>query len=473
MRDDINIDKAPRMEATEAISRFCMGNIYPIAVCGIVFVGSITGLELWLNFAVMALGCAALLLCDSIKPFIICFISCYMQISLKNSPYKTDWFLTGYRLPIVIASVVLMLSAVICFAVKNKIYKRINLSSSPMLLAAIIFSAALLLNGVFSDGWSLKGLGFAALNAFVYIFAFLLIYHGFSEEDKPEELLKYISYVSMLVALLISAQMVHLYLTNDSIFQNGSINKVEVTLGWGIWNFLGVSLTVLIPVIFLGMHNNKYPWLYFSVATLAYAMAVLTMSRNALVFASLTYAVCVLVSCFKGKHKRAFRIITAIGIVAAAALAILLWSKIQAVLGDYFERGFSDNGRFLIWSAALESFKDNPIFGGGFYGLSVEGYYPYSFLPLMAHNTVFELLSATGIVGLAAYGFYIYKQLKPAFIKPNTDKFFLALSLVALQLQGLLDNFAFVLLPLFYTAVISAVLFKTSEQRIAPDEIRL
>ncbi len=448
------------------IKSFYMGPIYPALVCAVVLIGNLTALELFSNILLVILTVGSLLICDSIKPFIAPLCTFYMQVSLPNSPFypsRSDYYATGWRLPCIIISAVLVFAAIFVFVFKNRVFGRIKAESTPLLTMFPLLTVAFLASGAFSSEWSIKNLLFGLANIFVYVLLFALIFHGFSDSDKGEELLKYLSYVAMLIALVISAELIHLYLTNENIFVNGSVDKNQVALGWGIWNLIGVSLTILIPVIFAGIHNNRYPWLYFATATLAWLMAVLTLSRNALIFSTLIYAVCVIISCFKGKNKPVFRIITAIGVVAAVILVILLWSKIKALLGDYFDRGFSDNGRFEIWSAAFKNFLEAPVFGNGFYTLKVENFYSYGPVPLMAHNTVLQLLSSMGVFGIAAYVSYMKNLFEPVVVYPTLGKTFLALSVIIINLQSMLDNFVFNFYPILFITVATAVIFKIDE----------
>lgn len=455
----------------EKIENFYQGNIYPVIICLTVLFGSLSGLEVYFYFPFVIMSAGALILCKSIKPFLISLLTIYMQISVKNSPFypaRSDYLFTGWRIYAAASLTVILVASIIFFVIRNKIYKRISIESTPLLIPALILSVAFLLNGAFSSGWSFSGLAFGGANVLVYLFLFLLIYHGFSENDTPCKLIKYFSYISALIAVVISAELIHLFLTNENIISGGTINKTEVALGWGIWNLIGVSLAVLIPVIFYGMTVGKYPFLYFAAATLAFVMSVLTMSRNALIFSTLIYAVCVLIFCFKGKFKKQFRIITAVGIVAVILFAVLFWDKIQTLLSDYFERGFSDNGRFDIWRAAFANFVKSPIFGSGFYSLSVENFYSFGPVPLMAHNTVLELLSAMGLFGLLAYICYAAAICRPIFCRPTLMKTMLALSLATLMAESMLDNFVFNFYPMFYFSAAAAIIFKADSEK-CPD----
>ena len=459
----------------DTVRAFYLSNYYPIFISLLVLVGSITGFEYYLNILNTALMVASLFLVKSPRPFVFSLCTYIYQLSIKNAPegypyephlISSGYYFSGWRIYISVAVVASIFIGVIYYFIKHGIYKKLSFKKTPMLAAVIAFSSALMLNGVFGEGWTMQNLLFGFANAFVYSFLFVFLYYAF-EEEGTAELAKYIAYISMLMALVISGELIHLFLTSETVFVDGSINKVGVALGWGIWNLIAVSLAVLIPMLFYGMMHNRYPWLYFGTATLAYVMSVLTMSRNALIFSTLTYGVCVIISCFVGKNKRVFRVIVACGVVAVSLGSVLLWDKISALLSDYIERGFSDNGRYALWSAAFENFLKAPVFGNGFYSFNVDTAV-FGPLPKMAHNTVLELLSATGVVGLFAYGYYRVKTLLPALVRPNIMKTMLAMSVLVLAFESLLDNFVFNIYPVFYYTLVIVALQKAKvEERDA------
>ena len=444
---------------------FYMGNVYPALIAMLVLIGSVFGIEIVTYPVHTLLLFGAFLISKSIKPILISLLTYVMQVSVGNSPFYpnySDYYYTGWRLSFLIIMGALTLVGILFFFFKNKIYLKVNFKETPMLLPILILSSAFLLNGALSGTWVLGSLLFGVANVVAYFFVFLMIYHGLRDES-AEEFSSYFSYISVLICLVISAEVIGNLITNENAIVNGAINKVEMALGWGIWNLVGVSLAVLIPVIFYGVFNSKYPWLYFIAATLAWIMAVITMSRNALIFSTIAYAACVIIACFKGKNKKIFRIIVAIGIAIAILIAIVFWSKIYAVFSDYFSRGLSDNGRYKLWRAAFYNFLDSPIFGGGFYGFDVE---TDVFGPLakQAHNTVLQLLSAMGIFGLLAYAYYRYKTALFVFKRPSLTKTLMAISIGVLLLSSLLDNFVFNVYPVFYYTVALTIIIKAEEK---------
>ncbi len=449
----------------DKIKSFCEGPIYPIVIGVIVAIGSITGLELAFYFVFAALACMSFAVSDTARPLVVNLCTFIFQISVKNSPFYpnySNYYSSGWRLPVLIISAVVIVGFLVYFIVRNELYKGLSIRKTPLLLPLLIFSAALLLNGAFSGVWSYKNLIYSGAQIIVFLFVFLLIYQGF-KNDKADALGSYFAYLSMIMALIISAEVIALYLTSDNIFIDGSINKVGVALGWGIWNLVGISAVVLIPMNFYGMAKNKYPWLYFGVATLIWLVSILSMSRNALIFGTLSYGACVLIFSFVGERKKIFRIIVLIGLACAALFAIVFFDKIYSLFKDFFDRGLSDNGRYALWSAAFKNFLEAPVFGKGFYGFNT-AVDTFGALPESAHNTVLQLLSAGGIVSLLAYAFYRFKTVIPFVKKPCLLKTMLGISVLALLFGSLLDNFIFDIYPTFYMSVALAIVFRKFDE---------
>ena len=212
---------------------------------------------------------------------------------------------------------------------------------------------------------------------------------------------------------------------------------------------------------------------YFVLATLTFFGAVLTLSRNAILFGGAAYAACVLICCFKGNNKKLFRIVAAVGLVLAMLAAVLMWDKITLVLKDLFDRGLSDNGRFKLWAMGIENFLKAPLFGNGYYSLEVTENVVITthFLPKMAHNTIVQILSSMGVAGICAYGFYRYKTLIPFLKRPTAAKTVLLISVLVLLGGSLLDNFIFRFYNIFHYSAALAIAFRLYEDE--QDEIRV
>ena len=145
------------------------------------------------------------------------------------------------------------------------------------------------------------------------------------------------------------------------------------------------------------------------------AALLLTGKRGVLIWSIIAVTVTYMVS---DKFKVS-TIVRFILIVAVVTLSMYLLSfKIPAITYVFsrFQKAGEDNAsleRFEMWKMAIEKFKDNPIFGNGFW--KFRQYYSESDLSkiyhhnderyqnLNAHNVYLQLLCETGVVGLALY----------------------------------------------------------------------
>ena len=440
---------------------FFEGKIYPLLVCLLVLVGHITSLELWLSIPNVVLVAVALVRAKSIRPFIPFACTLIFSVSVKygpGTPSYSDYYFTGYRLPIVIILFLIIFGAMGYYAVKNRIFRDINLLKTPLLLPLIILSVAFLLNGAFSPTWDVSDLLLGCCEALIYTVLFLFFYFAIREEKK-EELIDYVIYVSGTIALLLILECAALFITTDGIFEGGSIVKEKVLLGWGLWNTIGVCLTVLIPVLFLGYLRSRYGGLYLMLATLTLLCAALTQSRNAIIFGSVVYVICLGISLFYGKRRLWTLTFVGLLLVVAGLADTFLGGKITALLGDVLSRGFSDNGRFDLWGQGIDNFLSYPIFGKGFFTTVSDS---ANFLPTMVHQTFIQFLSAMGIFGLLAYLYYRVSSAIPLFRKPSLEKTMLALSIGVLLAESLLDNFIFYFIPIIYYSLILAIIHRDS-----------
>lgn len=454
---------------------FYDGKLYPLLVATLVTLGAIFSLELISCTIISILFVGAALISTSVKPFIITFVTYIMQISLKHSPSEvisniygdgnTDYYFTSYRIWLIAICIGSMVFACGYFFIKNKCYKRIRLKDDKLLLGALALTLAFLLGGAFTDGW-LISLPHACLQSATYLVVYLLFAYGFSENDTRGGLIDYFSYISLLSSGVIITQMIVLFIRSDIIFTDGGINKEGVMLGFSIWTLIGIMLAMLIPMIFYGaMKGGRCAVVYFIGATLTWIFALLSMSRNAQLFSTLAYGACVLISAFKAKNKLFYRVLTCVGAVGVVGCVILLYDKIPELISSFLD----DNGRGEHASIAITNFLHAPVFGVGFSGFELHEklnpfYAPMGPWPAMAHNTVLELMSALGVFGVLAYGFYRAVSLIPLFKKPTLGKTTLFIGVFVILLSSLLDNFVFDVYPMLYSIIALSIVHARLEE---------
>jgi len=462
------MEKSARLvNIKENLKKFFNSPLYPMLVGAMMLLAHVFGIELYVHFVNAPLCALAFLVCDSIKPFIVVLCTFVFQASRLTLDCNIDTannFYSGWRIALAIVAVGFVLICAVYFYIKHKKISPEKLKSLPMLPAAAFLSLAFLLNGAFSAGWSFGTLSYGAIQVLCFFVLFYLFLLGFDGEDR-EELVRYFALVTAVIASVLVLEVGWLYISNDELFVNGAIVKEEVQFGWGNWNTMGQQLVMTIPMLFYGVMKCRFPWIYFGIATLATLGAVLTLSRNALIFAVLTYCACCVIACFFGRMKKAFRVLIPLGILGLVLFAVIFREKILNLLDDYVNRGLSDNGRFDLWREGLEGFLEAPIFGKGFYGLYPEFEFTGGVFPWMAHNTVVELLGALGIFGLVAYLFYRFETVRIFVCRPSLEKTLLGMSMLTIILGSLLDNFLFYVQPMFYYSIALAIAYKLSEEK--------
>ena len=145
-----------------------------------------------------------------------------------------------------------------------------------------------------------------------------------------------------------------------------------------------------------------------------------------------------------------------LGAIVLLALP-LVFDKVVALLNNFLQKGFDDNGRYDLWVSAWDAFLRSPIFGSGFYDVvRVEGnWHLLESLPDMCHNTILQVLGMSGIVGILAYGYHRFETVKLVVVKRNPIKMFLGICILGFLLFGLLDVVFFIAYPnMIYTLML-------------------
>ncbi len=461
-----------KLDGIEALRKFFMGPLYPLFVALLTLVGHLFALDVITNLLGMLAVSLAFLVCRTARPFIPFSCMYIFQMSVKYAPGVptfSDYYMTGWRLPLIIAAYSLFILTLVFFAVRNKIFVGMNFKNTKLFLPLAVLFAALTLSGVFSTSWSLGALGFGALVG-VFMFSLFLVFYRGMRTEKRGEIIDYFVYVSLVTLVVLLIQVAYC-VTFGGAFSGGEIIKEKMVFGWGIWSYMGYALVVLIPVMFVGAFRSaKYSWGYFAAAVAAFIGAFLTMSRNAWLAGFAALAFCILFSAFVGRHKVAYRIISGVGVLGCAAFLILFRDKVPGLVSALF----NDNGRYELWSLGFKNFLSSPIFGTGFFGL----HYPEDsvyflgagFLPELAHQTFVELLSAGGLFALGAYVYYRVMTFCHVLKRPNAVRVLLFVSALIMPIMSLVENYMFSFWPVIHYTVALAICYLDCDNQNAEKE---
>lgn len=469
------MDNLTRDRVKMRFLRFFEGKTYPAIVSALAIVSSIFAVEIFLLPTLAALFFLASIFSRTARPLIITFIAAPLYISAWHSPSHTvstvygsgesDYLFTGWRFLILTLSAILITLGALLFFFKNKCYKRISLSRDKILAPALLLSVSFLLGGLLCK-WYINGLVLAFAEACVFLLAYCFFAYGFSEDERADDLMNYFSYISCLVAITVIIQLLHLFLTSDIVFIGG-INKEGIMLGWGIWTLIGITLAMQIPAIFYGsLRGGAAGFFSFALATLTLVFAILSMSRAAQLISLAVYVLSVCICAYKARNRLFYKIFSIVLLASLISVAIIFFDKIPSVISSFFD----DNGRAEHAKIALDNFRSFPLFGVGFSGFEMisslpESLAPMGPLPAMAHNTLLELLSATGVLGVAAYLLYRVATVVPVLKKRTLSGIFALASSSVVLVGGLVDNFPFDIYPMFYSLIALAIAHRTGENR--------
>ena len=465
-------------EKYKSSSNIFMGCLYPLIVAALVLAGSLTGLEVYFGMVNIILVSVALVISNTIKPFLFFLITFAYQMPAVHL-YPSDYYTTGARPYLLIGSLVILAAALVTFIVKNGIFYRSKVTKIPLFIPLCVLSVGMLLNGIGSGDYKPMNFVWAVLMMLVYFFLYIVVYLGLKYDD-PYELVQYFTYITLLTSWILIIQMGKIYFV-DGVLVNGALDRGKIVTGYGVCTLIGFHISTLIPVNFYGFMRGKMPALSLITAILVWIASIATTSRNAAIFSTIYFIFCLIYSMMEGERVRGARIFGAsLGGILLLLIAFFgfyyanpnlvpngvlgsLINNVNGIVRQYIDRGMGSSGRTDIWKHCVQIFKENPIFGTGFFGMQVSPQFvPEEFIPEYAHNTFFELIGATGIVGTLAYGFYRIATIKHVFDKFSLERFMLILGASVLALESLLDNYVFQVYTTFYYVIafaISALLY--------------
>ncbi len=433
---------------------FLVNLLYPPLVALLVLLGHLTGQEIIFGAINILFFSLSLWFVDSAKHTLIFAATFVYQISPGHEPAvpsNSDYFFTGARPFIIALLAIALISSFVAYVIRTEAYRDVSIRKCPLLLSMLLLAAAFIMNGFFSDKHSGADLWFGIAEAFAYFAFFFLFYFAFRKEDL-EGIDGYVCYCTLWIAAIILIQLAHLFLTKDVFRDDGAIIVTSIRLGWGVSTVIGAALAVLIPILLYGAMRRRLPLLYFAMAFLALIGCFFSMSRMALGVGALFFVIGVLIGCFCGERKTMFQIVTIAMVLCIIVVLIGYYEKLYRLFAIYFEKGFTSSGRWALWEKCVNGFFDHPLFGAGFFGLELG-----KTVSNLAHNTIFQILGACGMVGIVAYLIYRIETIFIFAKSPSLFKTMMGLSAAALVVASLLDVFLFSFFPMIYHSALLAL----------------
>lgn len=443
------------------INGFFDGRLYPVAVAVFVFIVHCLGLDaagfLTLSAAIAFVNVFG----KDTRPMMTTALFIVMCVSMQNTPgygygSESDYYSRPSTVAIIAVCAVLILGSAIFRIIADgkvkELFRRRALS-----IGVLAFVAAIALGGAFTEYYRVGNL-LVALTMFggmLFAYAFWSV-----TTERRDDNFVYLSRVCVLVALEAIAQIAFLYAVKfdfgDSL--NGSW-KGELVVGWSVSNSIGELIGFMLPFSFYLMYKQKGGFWYFFVVIASMIAIYFTLSRCALLFSLPLLVIGSVVNCAGGANKKQTRILVFVTLAALCVAIIALTESGTAykLMQFFLETKLNDRGRFEIWSEMFGYFKEFPLLGTGFsrYMLAYGKITPFHG---MAHNTIVQVISSTGVVGTLAYAFHRYETVKLFVKKPSVDKCFMGAAVLAFLLMSLLDSiFFYANFTVFYTAILTIV----------------
>lgn len=449
VRDFLNENKN-----IQSLRRFYGGELYLAIVALATVVAYCFSIELLIAPILIIFCSAGLIISKDFKPYIIILLLFVYMIPPTHMKPDSGAFTNSFyykKLPLLIFYAILILLALIARFVIHGGFTKVFKTKTRLTFFIIPLTIAFMINGAFSEDYKIGNLIFGITMAFCMCFLYLIIVHNI---DYDETTVTYFCKVCFYIALVLIAELIFVYATGDFI-ENGSVQKGFMYFGWGICNNYGAMICILIPPVLYLVMNEKHWYVFYLVAALSYAATLLSFCRAAMLVGSAGMIIGFVSIMLFGKNAKKCTIANCALATVAIILLILKRQQLSTLFNLILTVKLDDSGRFDLWKLAIENFLNHPIFGGGFYSCE---FVSRGFLPSFYHNTVIEMMAATGAFGLVAYLAFRGMTVFLCFRKFNTEKLFLGLMLAVLLGTSLLDNHIFNVYPLFYHAVLIALI---------------
>lgn len=416
----------------------------------------IFAIEIAVIYCYLAFGLLIFLVCDDMLPIVPMVCCGYMLFSAQNNPGKFPDALFGQPggmlalFYAIILIVILLVGRLVSMLMEGEKH-----GAPKLTLGFLLLGAAYLLGGLFSPYYD----GKTVLMGFVQIASLCGFYFYFYYTVRWDKVPAH--YLPMIVSIIgvgMLAEIVGMYFNEGVVKEDGTINRVGLYTGWGIYNNVGCVMAMIMPAPVYFAVKQKNGWMYTILSVFFYLGVLLTQSRGAMLFGSVVFLGCIVVTLIGSKkQEKLWNGIVYAALALGGIVCIFVFKEqVDRLFGSMLKQGMNDAARFDTWRACWERFLEYPSFGVGFYKtpgtlLTEDGMYTNFadgtpegyFLALRAHNTFFQLIATGGAVALVAYAVHRIQTLILCLHRPSTFKFVAALCVGAMLLTSITDCHVF------------------------------
>ncbi len=435
------------------------------------------GWDIVFIYYVGIVGLFVLLLLDDISPIITVLLFMCILVSYENSPSNIMSESDYYFSPAILAQVFIVigaLGAAVIYRVSLTCIKK-QFSFHPVFWGLCAFALVLVCNGLFSADYNPKNLVYGLVMALCFLGIFTVLKDNIVMSDATFEKMA-LSFFALSIVLIV--ELLVKYFTTEGLYVDGAFHRERLTFGWGMWNTMGMMLTICLPAVTYLAGRYKYGFIFTMFSAFLFVAVWMSCSRQAMLASLVMYPICLVILLIQGNNRYANICVVLCALIAIAIVMAIFQETIFKYFKDLISQlvingELNGNGRISLWKGGIEYFKSAPFFGIGYYSNlyndylgGYAGYSGMSFIPPMCHNTVIQLLSACGIMGLLTYVFHRIQTII-CFIKNITiDRIFIALTILSLIGLSLFDNHIFNIFPTIIYSALVAMLVNSEKKNL-------
>lgn len=455
-----HISNVKQNSGIQAINRFLASPFYIVLIMALSAVANIFQAELFVYTLYTAVIVYTCLFGVDLSPLMPITLACYIAPSAANNPGNNANSVFSGASGIYIA----LLGACIAGSILYRIIRQrqgFRPGKSRLLIGLLMLCGGYMLSGIGSAAYPdflMKNLLFALIQSLSLLFPYWL----FSRYVDWKSIRKdYMAWIGLSLGIAMAAQILGICLFQD-VFIFGVIWRVNFYTGWGMANNIAFMQILAIPSAFYIALRYRRAWAGPLLGVIFMVAACMTYSRNAILFGTLIYIVCALLTLRYTPGQKSYRIVL-LGIVLSVVAVFLVFHKqLARVFSVLLFKGLDLSHRDEFLVEGMKLFSQWPIFGCSFFS---PGYQPWGwsivesfsgFFPPRWHSTVIQLFASCGLVGVAAYGFHRVQTIVVFWKKRSKENVFLHCTIFIILTCSLLDNHFFNVGPtLFYSMLLA------------------
>ena len=422
--------------------------------------------------------------CHDLSPIMPLFLFCYVTPSLSNNPGMSEdgIFYGTSRIIILCYAAIVIIALLIRITFDQSIgWAKLFKMRRSLLGGMLALGAAYLISGIGSQYFfqDLYRNTFFALIQFLSIFFLYFVFSATVDWKKFN--FDYFAWSGLVAGFVVLAELAWLYVTQE-VWIDGAISRDMLYTGWGTYNNMGAIITTAIPFAFYLAQRKKFSSAYLIIVLVLNIGTLFSCSRSSIVFAALVTLLSYVYTFVKTENKKEFAITSVLLAVSFTAAAVILRERVADVFQHIppiaesidGETIFGDSGRLEIYREGLKRFLQKPIAGQGFFSHDYD-FYEFStvesfsnFFPPRLHNTIIQILSTCGIIGILAYAYHRTQTVCLLVKKRSIENVYIGIYLLGLLGMSLLDCHFFNVGPtLFYSIALAVAEFSQSKKERA------